>query len=353
MESDAAACAEERQSVSELVRNYSDPPSENHGGGKRDRSESGDPAPAGKRGARDPGRSPTPRNSNVKEYLETALEQLETRMMASISKDLHEFRAFITAELGALTDRVRDLERHVEERDCEITELASTLASTRRELRELQDRTENAEMNSRIPCLVLSGRALAPRRSPSLGAPLQSAGHAVPPGGATADQARQAPADGPASARTDGAGRARGGHAGGGQSAGEAEDVYGLVIGAVRARLPGLNITEDDIDRAHRLPGANNKIIVRFVRSGPGSVRDQLMTRRLDLRGCNDLFINESLTAHKSQIYRSLLETKKAGRIYTVYTRWGHVYFKAEKFGTSTRVDSVEKLRELKLPVKE
>ena len=125
------------------------------------------------------------------------------------------------------------------------------------------------------------------------------------------------------------------------------------MIGAVRARLHGLDFREEDIDRAHRLPGPNNKIIVRFVRSGPGSVRDQLMTRRLELKGHNDLFINESLTTQKSLIYRSLLEEKKTGRVYTVYTRWGHVYYKAEKFGTSTRVDSVEKLRELKFTVKE
>ena len=114
-----------------------------------------------------------------------------------------------------------------------------------------------------------------------------------------------------------------------------------------------MDITSNDIDRAHRLPGPNNKVIVRFVHSGPGSVREQLMTRRLELRGHNDLFINESLTTKRSQIYRSLLQAKKARKIYPVYTRWGHVHFKSEKFGTSTRVDSVEKLRELGIPVKE
>ena len=39
--------------------------------------------------------------------------------------------------------------------------------------------------------------------------------------------------------------------------------------------------------------------------------------------------------------------------IYTVFTRWGHVHYKAEQYGTSKRIDSVEKLRELGLPVKE
>ena len=59
--------------------------------------------------------------------------------------------------------------------------------------------------------------------------------------------------------------------------------------------MPGLNIDGSGIDRAHRLPGANNRVIVRFVRSGQDSVRDNAMTRRLELRG-KDLYINESLT---------------------------------------------------------
>ena len=350
MDSDTAATsAGERHSVSELVRSYGDALSDGHGGGKRDRSESGDQAPAGKRGAPEPesSRSPTPRNiSSMKEYLEVALEKLEDRITSSISKDLHEFRELIMTELGALTDRVRDLERHVEERDLEVEKLTTDLATTKKELKELQDRAESAEMNSRIPCLVLSGRAMAPRQSARLSAPLQPAGQAVPQGGA-ADRTE------PADARAGSSGSRGEPPAGGRRAAGQVEDVYGLVIGAVRARLPGLDITSDDIDRAHRLPGPNNRVIVRFVHSGPGSVREQLMTRRLELRGHNDLFINESLTTKRSQIYRSLLEAKKASKIYTVYTRWGHVHFKSEKFGTSTRVDSVEKLRELGIPVKE
>ena len=355
MNSDIATSAEERHTVSELVRNYSDTVCDGAGSGKRDRSESGDLAPAGKRGARDRDleKSRSPASGNVREYLETALEKLETQIMTSISKELHEFRELISSELSALNERVRDLERHIEERDGELAEVTNDLAATRKELKQLQDRAENQEMNSRIPCLILSGRAMAPRRSPRLDAPLPPAGQVVSRGGGSSDSAGQAaPAD-PRAGASGVRGGVRTGRTGGGESAGEPEDVHKLVIDAVRARLSGLDITEDDIDRAHRLPGRNNKVIVRFVRSGPGSARDQLMTRRLELRGHNDLFINESLTTQKSLIYRSLLEAKKDKKIYTVYTRWGHVHYKAEQFGVSARVDSVQKLRDLGFPVKE
>ena len=125
----------------------------------------------------------------------------------------------------------------------------------------------------------------------------------------------------------------------------EREDVNALVINTLNRSLPGLNLIEEDIDRAHRLPGPNNKVIVRFVRSGQGSVRDQTWSRRLELRG-KDLFINESLTKLRGQIFRSLLAAKREEKIYTVYSRGGHVFFKEKQHGVSTRVDSLQRLQE-------
>ena len=153
----------ERQSVSALVRNYSDASNEGH---KRDRSESGDPAPAGKRSREfsgGPARSPSSRSGgDLKAYLENALDGLEGRLMASFSQELHEFRASLTAELEKLNERVRDLERHVEERDNVIEQLSDDLRQSRAEILALQTRAEEAEINSRLPCLILSGASMAP-----------------------------------------------------------------------------------------------------------------------------------------------------------------------------------------------
>ena len=110
--------------------------------------------------------------------------------------------------------------------------------------------------------------------------------------------------------------------------------------------MPNLNFTVNDIDRAHRLPGPNNRVIVRFMRSGEGSVRDEVMSRRLELRG-KDLFVNESLTKLRGQIFRSLLAAKRQKKIYTVYSRGGNVFFKEKQHGVGTRVDSLQRLREL------
>ncbi|KAF0300011.1 hypothetical protein FJT64_027393 [Amphibalanus amphitrite] len=192
------------------------------------------------------------------ERLEDAIDGLESRLVASFSRELHEFRESLTAEIDKLNERVRDLERHVEVRDGVIDQLTDDLRQSRADITALQTRVEDAEINSRLPCLIFSA----------------------------------------------------------------------------------------DIDRAHRLPGANHRIIVRFVRSGEGSLRDRIMTRRMELKG-KDLYVNESLTKMRGLIFRSLLAAKREKKVYTVYSRGGQVFFKQEQYGTGKRVDSLEQVRRL------
>ena len=349
--------ASERQSsVSELVRNYSDPPSESQ---KRDRSESGDPAPAGKRGARerggDLGRSPSaPSSRAFKESLDDAIEGLEGRVMASLSRELHEFRETLMVEISKLSQRVGDLERHVEERDGLIDQLSEELQQSRKEVSALQDRVEEAEINSRLPCLILSGPAMATRHAPRLEPPLHDRTapaavgfhQSVGPGQGLTTVTSQ-PADRQAGTEGRGPGQSAAEVTGGGRRGGEErEDISALVVKTLNQCMPGLNLDASDIDRAHRLPGPNNRVIVRFVRSGQDSIRDQVMTRRLELRG-RDLYINESLTRLRGRIFRSLLAAKRQQKLYTVYSRGGYVYFKEKQHGVGTRVDSLQRLRDL------
>ena len=51
-----------------------------------------------------------------------------------------------------------------------------------------------------------------------------------------------------------------------------------------------------------------------------------VMSRRLELRG-RELFVNESLTKLRGIIFRSLLAAKREGKIYTVFSRNGNVFY--------------------------
>ena len=85
---------------------------------------------------------------------------------------------------------------------------------------------------------------------------------------------------------------------------------------------------------------------MKFVRAGQDSARDLVMSRRPELKR-KGLYVNESLTKLRRLLFRSLLAVKRAGKIYTVFTRNGNVLFKDKQYGVSTRVDSLQKLREL------
>ena len=139
----------------------------------------------------------------------------------------------------------KELEDHVNEKDIELEKISTELQETKEEVKRLNERTENAEMNSRILCLVLSGRALAPKRGPRLAAPLPpTADGSAPQGSGSAGPA------GSSGSRTDGSG-ASGGRAGGGGGgrggSGDVADINRLVIGAVRSRFQGLEITDSDM----------------------------------------------------------------------------------------------------------
>ena len=162
----------ERQSTTDSVKSFGESFTDSQ---KRDRSESGDITPAGKRGARERGgdhfHGSSP-GSKFKDQLDAAIDDFENRMTSMLSRDFHELRVTLKAEIDKLSGRVRDLEVHVEERDSLISELTEELRQSRKDVSSLQARVEDAEINSRLPCIILSGSAMAPRHAPRLEPPL-------------------------------------------------------------------------------------------------------------------------------------------------------------------------------------
>ena len=369
----AVAGTAQRTSVGELVRQLNDAPGQPADGrDKRGRSESGDALPAGKRGGClrvESGRSPKSGPETVRERVEVMMQDFENRILSGISKDLHELRDIIQSQLDAYEARIKDLERHAEEMVNDVEVLKKDLHNAREEIVRLHSRSEDAEINSRLPCLILSGSSLAPH--PASGRPVPAPGSAPAAAGARqsapSDGSRTPGGEGRTVAGGDGRTAAGGGAAGresaertpvpaaraderGGQGGVRGEDVNQLVITTLNRCLPGLDMRETDIDRAHRLPGAGNRIIVRFVRSGRGSVRDEVYWRRLSLKG-KELFVSESLTKLRGRIFRSLLSAKKQSKVHTVFTRGGQVFCKLREHGVAERVDSLQKVEQLGFPI--
>ena len=60
------------------------------------------------------------------------------------------------------------------------------------------------------------------------------------------------------------------------------EDVKAIVVNTLKWCMLVLSVYGSDIDRAHRLPGPSNRVC--FVCSSEDSVKDNVMTWRLELR---------------------------------------------------------------------
>ena len=229
------------------------------------------------------------------EKYEAMLDTAMDRLRLQIQSDFEEFRNTMKQQFLVMGQRLKKVEDRLEEREAELARTQAGVQDTQRELRQLQAQVEENERVSRLPALILSGTAV-PKKPP----------------------ASQLPAAG--------------------------ESVEQLAVDLLRRHFPDLQVARRDVDRAHRLPGRGDpRIICRFVQSGAGSVRDTVYQRRLDLRG-SGLFISECLSRKRAEVLRTLLEAKKDGKLYTVFSRQGHVYYKLQKAGENVRADSVQEV---------
>ena len=74
----------------------------------------------------------------------------------------------------------------------------------------------------------------------------------------------------------------------------------------------------------------NQAIMVKFKSALPGSDRDQLFRTKKKLPGTG-LFINESLTRKRQELFRELLRLKKGRSIHAVYTQAGDLFVRHQK----------------------
>ena len=310
----------------------------------------------------------------VKEFIEDQKSEFQ-----KLRDKFKEIADSMKTELSSIKERITDLENHVNRKDQEFEELSMRLRRSEDTVKILQHQLDANEVVSRLPTLVFSGPAierLASRQARPAGAAPRPP-DPVPAAEAADQQGRTAGAGGPGppdgSARTTapplqpaqeggpaGPGPAHGSRGGrpgdfGGAASSQAErrsreqTQENALISLLNSAFPGLNLQASDIDRFH---GNGKKIWCRFVRSGPGSIRDRLYRERFTLRSRdreNALFIHESLSKTRQEIFQKLLDLKRNKKLYTVFSRHGSVFFKEIQYGQNTRVDDLETLHGLRL----
>lgn len=233
------------------------------------------------------------------------IEEAVEKMKSELTSEMKTLQTSFEEKLKGFCVRINEVEKHLEEKGQEHVKLREDLKHAQDQVASMRSAMEENEIRNRLNCLVFSG---SPVRRPPGRLPAGSAAGAAP----GSPEGEQTPR----------------------------EDVQDIVIRAVKDNL-GITLPREEIDRAHRM-SEGRKIIVRFLRSGESSIRDRIYQQRLQQTGRSDgrLFVNESLTAARQKIFNSLLELKKAGKVYTVFTRWGNVFAKEVQYGVSVRVNN-------------
>lgn len=125
----------------------------------------------------------------------------------------------------------------------------------------------------------------------------------------------------------------------------EGEDIRALTVRVLRENFPNISISAADFSAVHRL-AAENCVICAFI---DRNLRNAIYENRLNLRNRKvdqkkRLYVNESLTKNKMQIFNRLLALKREQKIMSAYTRGGIPIAKIKRESPPTRVHSLQQL---------
>ena len=124
------------------------------------------------------------------------------------------------------------------------------------------------------------------------------------------------------------------------------EDIEEKVISILSHRFPDVRVARQDIQTTHRLQG-DSTVIVKFLQT---KLKEEIYERQMNQarapnrgdRPAVPLYVNESLSATNKEIFNALLDAKKRGKIYTVYTKRGAVFYKLDRESAGRRVGEVD-----------
>ena len=195
---------------------------------------------------------------------------LKDYIKEELGKLKEEFKGWSEARLAAVEqavefalDSVAAVSAKVSTAESEAKRAISELETVSRRLRQLEDLSDNAEQNSRLDLLIFSGKAV-PKSQPG--------------------------------------------------------ENCSVVVRKLLKEHMGYQVKEEQINRAHRI--RSGKIVVKFNRTGLGSDKDQVWKRRIRLKG-KDLFVQESLTERRQEIFQALLQARRDGKIFLLSLRAG------------------------------
>lgn len=218
-------------------------------------------------------------NQDLLEAIQAMIDEACQRVITSFEKKFEQFERRLEIQESSLLEQANEIDR-----------LRSKVAACEEEKGYLAEQLESLDINNRMNCLIFHSSEFGKRDSWT-------------------------------------------------------EDIAAKVVDAVNKRYTDIKISKTDMQTVHRLQ-SENTVICKFFKT---ELKESLYEKRLQLaarrsddgRRLPTLFVSESLTASKRRLFNMLLEKKKAGNLYTCFTRRGLVYAKRNKDDRATRIDTV------------
>ena len=104
---------------------------------------------------------------------------------------------------------------------------------------------------------------------------------------------------------------------------------------------------ELDVNQVSTVFRVHSKLFVEFTTASPGSNRDQLYRTKTRLRG-SGLFIAESLTPYRQELFQNLLRLKKDQTIFTAFTRSGELFVRKTRSSSPVKIGDHAALQQLR-----
>ena len=233
--------------------------------------------------------SPRQAEKQSKDEQQDFLKEIKEMIDSSIKSAFESLWEKIDRKVSSIETKIDKLEGQVFERDQVIDELQETVRSCQEHITGLEEQVEDLERNSRSSNLIFYSKQIGKRE--------------------------------------------------------EGEDIQEKTINLINENFPAKSVTRRDFSAIHRL-SSENTVICAFSSK---NLRNEIYEERLTLRrrevGVKErLYVSESLTKSKKEIFNRLLGLKRDNRIWTAFTKNGFPCCKMTKDSSVIRISSLQQL---------
>ena len=101
----------------------------------------------------------------------------------------------------------------------------------------------------------------------------------------------------------------------------DGENITEMAVSAINDSYSDVRVTKSDFSAVHRISKENTVICASLNKNLRNKLYDSRLNMRFQADASKRLFVTENLTRSKSDVFNRLLQLKRSGRVWTVFSR--------------------------------